>query len=283
MAIVAKRRGAAVVWNQNGVGYPAWAGNDWRDVNRPMRRMLQLADHVFYQSEFCRVTADRFVGTPRGTSEVLHNPVDTAHFTPGARQLRRGADALVLLLGGTQYQRYRLVAALETLAHVRRRRPDAQLLVTGRLNWIPDERAARREADELAQRLGITGRVLYTGPYTQRQAPEVLRQADILIHTKYNDPCPGLVLEALACGLPVAYSRSGGVPELVGDDAGIGVETPVDWEHDHPPDPEALAEAVLKIAADLPRLSAAARSRAVEKFDLPLWIGQHKRVFEELR
>ena len=76
-----------------------------------------------------------------------------------------------------------------------------------------------------------------------------MQSADILLHTKYNDPCPTVVLEAMACGLPVVYSASGGTPELVGDDAGIGVDAPLDWEHDHPPAPEALAEAVLVVAA----------------------------------
>ena len=62
-----------------------------------------------------------------------------------------------------------------------------------------------------------------------------MRRADLLLHTKYNDPCPTVVLEAMASGLPVVYSASGGVPELVGEEAGVGIPAPFDWEHDHPP------------------------------------------------
>jgi glycosyltransferase involved in cell wall biosynthesis len=107
------------------------------------------------------------------------------------------------------------------------------------------------------------------------------RRGDVLLHTKYNDPCPTVVLEAMASGLPVAYSESGGTPELVGD-AGVGVPAPLDWEHDHPPDPEALAAAVLRVAAQLDEYSAAARARAVERFDLQPWIERHRALFADL-
>ena len=40
-----------------------------------------------------------------------------------------------------------------------------------------------------------------------------------------DDPCSNALLEALACGLPAAFRRSGGHPELVGE-AGIGFDEP---------------------------------------------------------
>jgi glycosyltransferase involved in cell wall biosynthesis len=89
------------------------------------------------------------------------------------------------------------------------------------------------------------------------------------------------VLEAMACGLPVVCSASGGTPELVGD-AGIGVEAPLDWERDHPPEPEALAAAVHECTRRLDGLAAAARARAL-RFDVGGWIERHRVVFEALR
>jgi len=278
IARTAKRKGARFVWNQDGVAYPAWAGPNWERANEPMGRLLRLADYVFYQSEFCRVGADRYLGRPGGGSEVLHNPVDTASFTPGASRPR----GLVLLLGGTQYQRYRLETALHVIAAVRRRRPDATLLVTGRLVFLGSEPEGHRAAVSLATKLGVADAVSFLGPYTQAEAPEIFRRSHVLLHTKYNDPCPGVVLEAMACGLPVVYSASGGVPELVGVTAGIGIPAELSWERDLPPDPEAMATAVLAVANDLPRYADAARQRAVERFDLRRWLRRHEEVFESI-
>jgi glycosyltransferase involved in cell wall biosynthesis len=108
-----------------------------------------------------------------------------------------------------------------------------------------------------------------------------MRRADILLHTKYNDPCPTVVLEALASGLPVVYSASGGLPELVAADAGVGIPAPLDWERDYPPAPQELAGAALSLIDRLPEHAEAARA-AAQRFDARGWIERHRAVFEQL-
>jgi len=147
-------------------------------------------------------------------------------------------------------------------------------LVTGRLSWSA---SAEREGRELLRK---EDRVELAGPYTYDEAPALLRRGSVLVHTKFNDPCPGVVLEAMACGLPVVHSASGGTPELVGPDAGIGVEAPLDFERDHPPDPAALAEAVNRVLDD-GAYRAAARERALG-FDLAPWVERHAELFQAL-
>jgi len=51
----------------------------------------------------------------------------------------------------------------------------------------------------------------------------LLREHDVYLAPSRNDPCSNALLEALACGLPALYLRSGGHPELVGE-AGFGYE-----------------------------------------------------------
>jgi glycosyltransferase involved in cell wall biosynthesis len=271
---LARRRGAAFVWNQNGVAYRAWYGDGWELVNEPRARMLLEADHVFFQSDFCKLGADRFYGVRAGPWEVLRNPVDTRRFVPG----ERGRRPLTLMLGGNQYQRYRLEAALEALALVRAERGDARLLVAGEVSFAAD---AAAQTDALLRRLGLADAVELLGPYTRAEAPELMRRADVLLHTKYNDPCPTVVLEAMASGVPVVFSSSGGTPELVGEDAGIGIPAELDWEHDHPPAAAELADGVLRVVERLDDFRAAARQRSLA-FDARAWIARHNAVFTDL-
>jgi glycosyltransferase involved in cell wall biosynthesis len=273
---LARARGAAIVLNQNGVAYPGWHGPGWERTNEPLAELLLAADHVFFQSAFCERSSERFLGEPNGASEILHNPVDTDRFVPGARPDR----PLTLLLGGNQYQRYRFESAVRALALVAEER-DVRLLVAGRISWHADARLAEQEAAELLTEAEVTERVELIGAFTQREAPALYRRADVLIHTKYNDPCPTVVLEAMASGLPIVYSASGGTPELVGG-AGVGIQAPEDWERDHPPDPEALARAILEAAERSDELGPAARARAEERFALPRWIDRHRGLFGQL-
>jgi glycosyltransferase involved in cell wall biosynthesis len=69
-----------------------------------------------------------------------------------------------------------------------------------------------------------------------------------------------VLVEAMACGTPVIATRTGGIPEVVGD-AGLLVA---------PLEPDALAEAVACLVRDASfreQLGQKARSRAVSKFD----------------
>ena len=267
---LARRRGAPIVVNQDGVAYPGWAGARTDELNRPLRQALLAADHVLYQSDFSKQSADLFLGEATGTWEVLHNAGDVGRFTPAERPPDGGP---ILLLGGDQTQAYRVELALRVLAELVPRHPDAQLLVTGRLVASPDP---------LVEELGLGGRIHMLGEYTQRDAPGIFRRAHLLLHTKVNDPCPTLVVEAMACGLPVVYPASGGTVELVGDVGGVGVPHPDGWERDEPPTPDALAAAVERVLDDLPTYSAAARARAVESFSLDGWLDRHRELFERL-
>ena len=277
LARAAKRKNVRIVINQNGVAYPGWYGRGYETVNAPMVELLSMADHVFYQSDFCRMAADEFLRVCPAASETLYNSVDTSTFSPGARSADAG---LTLLLAGSQDKSYRVKTALEVLAQVVRCRTDVRLTITGRLGWARQAEEAQRMALQWARELDVADRVSFTGPYTQAQAVGIFRGADILLHTKYNDPCPTTVLEAMACGLPVVYSASGGVPELVGADAGVGIPGEVRWDREMPPDPAGLADAVLTVVERYDPYSRAARQRALDRFDTVPWLQRHAEVFQ---
>jgi UDP-glucose:(heptosyl)LPS alpha-1,3-glucosyltransferase len=82
--------------------------------------------------------------------------------------------------------------------------------------------------ERLARHLGIASRVKFLGP--RRDAHNCYFAADFLVHPTFYDPCSLVVLEALACGLPVVTSRFNGAGELLDPSCeGFVVDDP----HDH--------------------------------------------------
>ena len=273
----AKRRGARLVLNQNGVAYPAWHGPGWEHTNKPLRRMLHQADRVVYQSAFCQRSADRYLGRYAGPSSVLYNPVDTDVFNP----LSGSACGPRLLLMGSHHMFYRVASAIEMMAVLAKRVEDVSLHIAGRYLWGATPEASLAEAKGHAERHGVADRITFGGAYRQDEAPGLYRSAAVLVHTKYLDPCPRVGVEGMACGLPILYSGSGGVPELVGSAGGIGVPAPEDWDHVHAPDPVALAVAAEQLLRNRTRYAAAARSRATNELDVDTWVAKHETAFRE--
>jgi glycosyltransferase involved in cell wall biosynthesis len=282
LARMAQRKGAKLVVNQNGVAYPGWFGKGWKRQNHSMACLHDMADYVFYQSEFCKLSAEQFLGKrSKQASEILYNPVDTVFFCPSPEKHSSKKD-IILLLSGSHWKKYRVKAALETLQKARIHNDRITLKIAGRFCWCNNELQAMTEVENYAQELDVTDYVNIAGPYTQKEAPALFNSCSILLHTKYNDPCPRLVVEAMACGLPVVYSATGGVSELVGKDSGIGVDGPFSWEQDFPPDPQLLADAVLRLVEDIETFSKAARQRAIENFDGRPWLARHGEIFKSL-
>src|SRR5262249_15263370 len=82
----------------------------------------------------------------------------------------------------------------------------------------------------LARRLGIADRVCFIG-----HCPEMRNAyfaSDFLVHPTFYDPCSLVVLEALACGLPVITTRYNGASELLRPlQEGYVIDDPHDRRH----------------------------------------------------
>lgn len=277
---MAKRRGVKLVVNQNGVAIPAYHGNNLEPINGPRRYLLRHADHVIYQSGYCKRSADTFLTSEVHSSSILLNPVDVAQFPDKGRGL--DGNGVVLLLAGSHGRFYRVQAALEVLRCLKAKGVEVRLEVIGRLAWKDSEEECVAEVLQYCEDAGVADVVSIGGPYSQDEAAVLYRRADILLHTQYNDACPRVVVEAMASGLPVVYSASGGVAELVGPDAGIGIAVPDDWNQIHLPDPEKMASGVVRVIGEYECYSKNARERVLGSLDVYGWMERHRELFESL-
>jgi glycosyltransferase involved in cell wall biosynthesis len=153
--------------------------------------------------------AARAVGVPRVTS--FPNGVEIPSHTP---QREPGPPLRLLVI--SQLARWKGVHdVLAALAAVRGRGVEAELDILGAP--IFGDTAYAEELRGAARQLGIGEVVRWHG---HADPTPFLRSAHMLVHLPVDpDPLPTVLLEALAHGLPVVATRTGGIPEIVRDGA----------------------------------------------------------------
>ncbi len=183
-----------------------------------------------------------------GIERVRQQPlgVDTRLFSPlrrdpGLRARLGIADDTCLLVYAGRFSREKNLGALVQAA--RRLGPAFHLLLIG----AGDVRDAGSQVSVLS--------------YERSEAAlaALLSACDLFVHPGAHETFGLVVLEAMACGLPVLGVRAGGVGELVDDEVGLLVEGD---------STDALCEGLQRLAAtDLRRLGKQARMRACRRHD----------------
>jgi glycosyltransferase involved in cell wall biosynthesis len=231
----------------------------------------KFADFVIFQSKFCQEAANIFLGNRVALSEIIYNPVDTKRFTPRSKSVSI-QNNLTLLVAGSHHWLYRITLAIQSIKIILKYRPVKLKIVgsTPRHFW--------NAISALINALDLADYVEFYGTYTQKEAPFLFQSCNILLHLKYIDYCPSVVIEAMSCGLPVVYIDCGGVSELVGE-CGVGIPVPLEWDKIVLPPPEKIADSVLRIVENYNYYSESARQRVVDKFNLDKWIARHKEIF----
>lgn len=153
---------------------------------------------------------------------------------------------------------------VEAFAFVRKEIPARLVLIgTGE-----EEQNLRRRVHEL--RLGDS--VSFLG--YQANPWRFLRRARVFVLSSLWEGKPQVILEAMSCGLPVVATRCPSGPEEIIADGRNGLLVPV-------ADPEAMAQAVLRVLRDRHFASALAAEgeRTAKSFDLYARIGEYEAAF----
>jgi glycosyltransferase involved in cell wall biosynthesis len=269
LALIARglgRRPPLVV--NRGVSFPMAPVSRWLDGSRMVARIVAV----------CQAIKDDLVrqGLPEAKIDVIYSGTDTTWFDParasgaGIRQelaLDR-TTPLVTQIGVREPKGNDDL--LRAFARVRAARPDARLLLVGAR---PEKRAP---LDSLARDAGLGGAVTIWG--YRDDVPEILAATDVSVDASYEGlGITGTLRESLAMETPVVATRAMGNPELVGHEE-QGLLVP-------PKDPEALAQAVLRLLADpewARRLGSAGRRRVVDGFSTRAKIDRLERLYSQL-
>jgi glycosyltransferase involved in cell wall biosynthesis len=155
--------------------------------------------------------------------------------------------------------------ALRAAKRVLEVRQDLQFVFCG-------DGANRMEYERLAEELGVTGHVTWTGQIEDLVGSGAFRAAEIQIQcSQWHEAGCLAVTEGINAGIPIVASRIGGLPELVEDGINGFLFDPTSEVE--------LADAILALAADEQlrlRMGAKGRERAAANHDMvknvTLWL-----------
>ncbi|MER3553827.1 MAG: N-acetyl-alpha-D-glucosaminyl L-malate synthase BshA [Meiothermus sp.] len=202
--------------------------------------------------------------------EVIYNWVDPERFKPNRDPAYRARfaqpDEAILLHVSNFRAVKRPMDALKVFANVLEKRP-ARLLMIG-------DGPERQGCVDLAHELEIAGRVQFLD--STPQIEKFMSVADIFLLPSEQESFGLVALEAMSSAVPVVASRTGGLPELVGDGQ-TGFLRPIG-------DVTGMTQAALEILQNATRrrnMGDAARERAIHHFRPEVILPKYLQVYEK--
>jgi glycosyltransferase-like protein len=186
------------------------------------RRSIVAADELLVVSELWR---ERIKSDFGGRSTLVGNGVDTSRFTHASSALdaelrnkyRLNGHPILLSVGGVE-ERKNSVRLLEAFQQLLSIHPDAQFVIVGGASLL-DHVSYRQEFDGLlAANHALERTVVRLGSVADAEMPSLYRLADALIFPSVKEGFGLVVLEAMACGIPVVTSRIPPFTEYLRDD-----------------------------------------------------------------
>jgi glycosyltransferase involved in cell wall biosynthesis len=221
--------------------YRRWA---YDAAARGAAAVITMSEHAKARiSEHLEIDPDRVHAIPHGVDHSRFHP-DAGPGDAAALRPLDLPDRFVLYPGNLWPHKNhgRLLDALATSAR------DVELVLTGQ------DLGRRREVMAHAARLGVEDRVHHLGYLPADTLPALYRRALALVFPSLYEGFGAPVLEAMACGCPVAASTRGALAE-VGDDAVLAFE---------PEDVTAMADAIGRVTHD-EELRERLRARGLER------------------
>ncbi|HEY2407154.1 MAG TPA: glycosyltransferase family 4 protein [Polyangiaceae bacterium] len=191
-----------------------------------MRRLSALHENVRFLANSRAVAQDFRKLSSRADVRVLYNGIDVERFAPGqgdpdwlageARLAPPPADCVCFGLVGTYAHWKGHVLFIQAAGALRSRRPDLRLrfyIVGGPIYATQGSQVSVNELLECSARVGVSDCLGFV-PF-QAEMPRVYRSLNVVVHASTKPEPFGLVIvEAMACGLPVIVSNAGGAAEL---------------------------------------------------------------------
>jgi len=146
---------------------------------------------------------------------VLRNAVDTDRFKPiknkDLRKYYKIKDNNILILFVGYLDAFKgIFELIDAFYEVNKNKDNIKLMVIG-------EGPKENELKKKVSKLDLEKSVIFTGNINPNDMPPYYQNADIFVLPSYTEGLPLVLIEAMACGLPVVVSNVGGIPEIIED------------------------------------------------------------------
>lgn len=179
----------------------------YKIVTPLITRVWKRASRVVSNSKGLRTLA--LTSNSNQPIDIIYNGVDTKTFFPKQESKSVESKEVVLLCASRLSRRKGFKYVVDALHLLRSRYPTVRLLIAG------GEGDAEAELRQQVKSLNLSDRVEFFGEYNAQQLVHIQQRSDIFILPSFNEGMSNNILEALASGLPVIMTPTGGAEELI--------------------------------------------------------------------
>lgn len=188
-------------------------------VNRILIKNYKLADKVIYQSEYSKFLIESMLlqGVEPKKSTIIMNGINIERFKP-INELKGHSNSPNILVSHRLVPTKRADQIPRIIEKLVKIYPKAMVHVVGqgvKNPWDLNRNSLDRIKGEIEKR-GLNQHFTFYGHIEPNELPKFYNKCDFMLNLSYADPCPNVVIEAMACGLPVVAPNSGGIAEEVG-------------------------------------------------------------------
>lgn len=243
-AQLARRYGVPLVITDHAPWLP-WM----RDYPNVRRQALEAADAAAFHFAVGASQRQTIVDVAGDSEKLRVVPigVDADLFTPADRDIKKNGDRIIYV--GRLHHTKGTDILLRAMRRIVDRQPSIRLTIVG--GNLGFENYKRHEAvmRELAETLNLGPHIDFAGELPPAQVAQRIRKSDALVLPSRRETFGAVLLEALACGVPVVATRCGGPQDFIDDS--VGRTVPIE-------DPEALAASIEDVLANRAQFDPAA-------------------------
>jgi glycosyltransferase involved in cell wall biosynthesis len=223
-------------------------------------RVLNRADAVVAASQATFNEASKIVNRVNKV-QLIPNGIDTERFRPNLNcvflKRKLGIEGLTIVFTlRTHEPRYGLEYLIRAAQIITREKDDVVFIIGG-------DGSLRSYHQELATKLGVKEKIVFTGKIPQSEVPYYYAMSDMVVVPSLQEGFGLVVSEAMACGKPVIGTKVGGIPDQLIDGYN-GFLVP-------PRNPEEIARKILLLVdhpEEAKHMGSNGRKIVEEKFDI---------------